>query len=71
MSTTVTEEKTKAEMVIQALTDTEAAVVLFLVIFITGAVLLYLGKIDASAFRDMFLSDALISMILKLLGKKE
>lgn len=66
MGEEIIEEKSKLDMVVEALSKTEAPVIVFLVVFITVAILLYCGKIDQSLFKELILSGALVSAIIKL-----
>jgi len=59
-------EKTKADMIVEAISRTSAPLVIFLIIFMVLAFLRGMGSISEDTFVQLVLSDAIVTGILKL-----
>ena len=71
MSEEVIEEKSKADMIIETISKSTGAVVVFCYLVTIFAVLLGLGYIDQSLFKELILSGALVSAVLRLLKNEK
>jgi len=63
----VVEEKSKLDVLIEALSTVTGALVAFLYVFTVLALLLYAGKLDIDTFVELVLAGGGIAAILKLL----
>ena len=59
-------EKTKLDMIVEALSKVTAPIVVFFLIFCILATLLYTGALSAQDFKELVLADGIVSAILKL-----
>jgi len=59
-------EKTKLDMIVEALSKATAPIVVFFLIFCILATLLYTGALSAQDFKELVLADGIVSAILKL-----
>jgi len=59
-------EKTKLDMIVEALSKATAPIVTFFLIFCILAVLLYTEALSAQDFKELVLADGIVSAILKL-----
>jgi len=66
MSEEVIEEKSKLDMIVDALSDAKAPVVVFFLMFCILSILLYAGALSPQDFKELVLADGLVSGILKL-----
>lgn len=67
MAEEVVEEKSKLDVLIEALSTVTGALVAFLYVFTVLALLLYAGKLDIDTFVELVLAGGGIAAILKLL----
>jgi len=67
VSEEIIEEKSKWDLIVEALTKTSAALIVYCFLITLLAVLLYQGKISTELFKELIISGVLVAAILKLI----
>ncbi|RLI96662.1 MAG: hypothetical protein DRP00_05050 [Candidatus Aenigmatarchaeota archaeon] len=66
MSEEIVEEKSKLDMIVEALSNAKAPVIVFFAMFCILSILLYVGALSPQDFKELVLADGIVSAILKL-----